>query len=202
MCPFCYIGKRRLESALLQFPQGNQAEIIWKSFQLNPDIQTNVHLSTHDYLAAHKGISLEQAKKMGDYVTQLAKEEGLEYNFDRAVVANSLKAHRFSHFAKKFGKQNEAEELLFQAYFTDGKNIDEDETLLQLGLVLELDTEALRKVLKSEQFKDEVIADIEEAQQVGVRGVPFFIFNRKYAISGAQEASAFLQTLEKVFETE
>ena len=135
--------------------------------------------------------------QMSNQVTERAKLDGLVYNFDKSLVANSFKAHRFSHFAKKFGKQGEAEELLFKAYFTDGKNIDSDQTLIELALELNLDTQELSGVLTSDEYTQDVLSDIEEAKHIGVRGVPFFVFNRKYAISGAQDSQLFLETLMK-----
>jgi predicted DsbA family dithiol-disulfide isomerase len=200
MCPFCYIGKRKFEAALELFPDKNNIEIIWKSFQLSPDMKTDPGKNINQYLAIHKGIALQEAKAMNDRVTQMAAQVGLVYNFDKAIVANSFNAHRFSHFAKQSGKQNEAEEQLFKAYFTDGKNTDDFTTLLALGAEIGLDTIALKTVLETNMYAEDVKADINEARQVGVRGVPFFVFDRKYAVSGAQETQVFLQTLEKSIE--
>ncbi|WP_417366569.1 DsbA family oxidoreductase [Flavobacterium beibuense] len=200
MCPFCYIGKRRFEEALATFEGKNDVEIEWKSFLLSPELKTDPNKNIHEYLAEHKNISLEEAKGMNDYVTNMAAQVGLTYNFDKAIPANSFNAHRFLHFAKKHGKQNEAEERLFKAYFTEGKNIDDAQTLLLLAIELELDANKLADAMNNGEFTNDVIADINEAQQLGVRGVPFFVFNRKYAVSGAQESEAFTQTLEKAFE--
>ena len=200
MCPFCYIGKRKFETALAQFSHKDKVELVWKSFQLAPEMKTQPDKNTHQFLADHKGMSLEQAKGMNDQVTQLAKQVGLTYNFDKSIVANSFNEHRFTHFAKQYDKQNEAEEILFRSYFTDGKNIDDYPTLIQLGAEIGLDTTALKTALEKGSYADEVRADIYEAQQVGVRGVPFFVFNRKYAVSGAQESKTFLETLEKAFD--
>ncbi len=199
MCPFCYIGKRKFEAALAQFSHKNNIQVIWKSFQLSPDMKTDPNKNINQFLAEHKGISLQEAKRMNDYVTEMASQVGLTYHFDKSVVANSFKAHRFSHFAKQHGKQNEAEEKLFHAYFTDGKNIDNNDTLIQLGIELGLDKSTLKHALETEMYADDVNNDIYEAQQIGVRGVPFFVFDRKYAISGAQDSQVFLQTLEKSF---
>jgi protein disulfide-isomerase len=199
MCPFCYIGKRKFEAALAQFADKGNIQLLWKSFQLSPDMVTDSTKNINQFLAEHKGISLQDAKRMNEQVTRMAEQVGLVYNFDRSVVANSFNAHRFSHFAKHYGKQNEAEEKLFNAYFTDGKNIDDYPTLIQLGAEIGLDTAALKTVLENGTYADDVRADIYEAQQVGVRGVPFFLFNRKYAVSGAQDSQAFLQALEKSF---
>lgn len=199
MCPFCYIGKRKFETALEQFADKDNIEIEWKSFQLMPELETQPDVSLNQFFAEAKGLPIEQAKQMNDRVALMAKQIGLEYNLDKAIPANSFKAHRFIHFAKANGKQNEAEEILFQSYFTDGKNIDDNNTLLALGKELGLDNDALQKVLENETYADEVRADILEAHQIGVRGVPFFVFDRKQAISGAQEPQAFLQTLENTF---
>ncbi len=199
MCPFCYIGKRRFEKALAQFPENESVKVVWKSFQLSPDMKTDPTKNIHQYLAEHKGFSLQQARQMNDHVTQMAAGEGLVFNFDMAVVANSLNAHSFTHFAKKHDKQNEAEEKLFQAYFTEGKNTDDYTTLIQLGAEVGLDTAALRSALENQTYADAARADVYEAQQLGIRGVPFFVFNRKYAVSGAQDTQVFLQTLEKSF---
>ena len=199
MCPFCYIGKRKFEAALAQFQNKDKVELEWKSYQLSPDVITNPEKNIHQYLAEHKGISLEQATAMNTQVAAMAKQAGLDYHFDNAIPANTLKAHQFAHFAKQYGKQNEAEEILFHSYFTDGKNIDDLNTLLQLGNEIGLDTTELKTALENGSFENEVQADIDEAYQIGVRGVPFFVFNRKYAVSGAQNISTFLQTLETAF---
>lgn len=199
MCPFCYIGKRKFETAMTQFADSNNIEVEWKSFQLNPDMVTDPSKNISEYLAEHKGVSIDEAKKMNAYVTEMAKNEGLEYNFDKAIVANSFNAHRFSHFAKQHGKQDEAEEKLFSAYFTEGKNTDDQAVLLQLGEEIGLDTEALKIALDSGRYADEVREDVTEAMRIGVRGVPFFVFDRKYGVSGAQDSQVFLNTLEKSF---
>jgi len=199
MCPFCYIGKRKFEAALNQFPEKENVQLIWKSFQLSPDMKTDPGKNINQFLAAHKGITLQEAKRMNDHVTQLAAKVGLVYDFDKAIVANSFNAHRLVHFAKHHGKQNEAEEQLFKAYFTDGKNTDDTTTLIQLGTEIGLDATALKTVLETDKYAEDVKADIQEAHQIGVRGVPFFVFDRKYAVSGAQESPVFLQTLEKSF---
>jgi predicted DsbA family dithiol-disulfide isomerase len=199
MCPFCYIGKRRFEKALELFPLKDKITIEWKSFQLSPDMQTDTSKNINQFLAEHKGISIEEAQSMNSYVTDMAAKEGLTYNFDTAIVANSFNAHRFTHFAKKYGKQLEAEEQLFQSYFTDGKNIDDYSTLIDLGTTIGLDSSTLKTALENNSYATEVKTDIAEAQAIGVRGVPFFVFNRKYAISGAQETSTFLKALEQSF---
>lgn len=199
MCPFCYIGKRKFESALEQFPQKDKIEIEWKSFQLNPDMKTEPGKSINEYLAEVKGWEPAYADEVSNHVTKIASEVGLEYNMDKAIVANSFDAHRFVQYAKTQKKGDEAEEQLFKAYFTDGKNTADHDTLLALGSAIGLDIEELRTVLESDQFSDHVRKDIYEAQQVGARGVPFFVLDRKYAVSGAQQPETFLGALEKSF---
>ena len=199
MCPFCYIGKRRFEDAMQQFAHKDEVEVEWKSFQLNPDIKTDPSLNVTQYLADAKGWNLDYARQMNDHVTQMAAQVGLTYDFDRAVVANSFKAHRFSHFAKKHGLGEAAEETLFKAYFTDGKNIDDSGTLVDLGTAIGLDAHELKQVLTSNQYTDAVKRDVDEARQLGIQGVPFFVVNNKYGISGAQAVPVFIETLEKSF---
>jgi len=200
MCPFCYIGKRRFDYALAQFDHKDKVEIEWKSYLLSPELVTDPNKNLHEFLAEHKGISLEEAKSMNDYVTNMAANVGLEYDFDKAIPANSFNAHRLLHFAKEHGLQTETEEALFKAYFTEGKNIDDSATLTAIAASVGLNTEALTEAMGSEAYFQDVVMDVQEAQNIGVRGVPFFVFDRKYAISGAQEADAFIQTLEKAFE--
>ncbi|MCW3086288.1 MAG: disulfide bond formation protein DsbA [Bacteroidetes bacterium] len=195
MCPFCYIGKRKFENALAQFEHKEEVEIVWKSFQLNPDQQTVPGKNINQYLAEIKGWSLEQAKSMNDRVTAMAKEVGLEYDFDKAVIANSFDAHRLIQLAKKSGKGDAAEERLFKAYFTEGKNTADREVLVQLGSDIGLDPTQVKEMLESNAYAEDVHKDVYEAQQVGVTGVPFFVLGSKYAVSGAQESATFLQAL-------
>lgn len=198
MCPFCYIGKRKFEMALNQFEGKENVEIVWKSFQLDPTIVTDASKTVNQFLAERKGWSIEQSKQMNDHVTQIAKEVGLEYNLDKAVVANSFDAHRFSHLARKHNLQNEAEEQLFKAYFTDGKNTADHETLINLGINIGLEANEVKQMLESDDYIETVRMDIYEAQQIGVSGVPFFLFIDKYTITGAQDSSVFLQALNTI----
>ncbi len=199
ICPFCYIGKRRLEAAIAQFPEAERLEIEWKSFQLDPDLKVSGHQSPYQYLAERKGFSYEQSVAMHQNVTEMAAGEGLNYDFEHAVVANSFDAHRLLHLAKRYGRGDEVEESLFSAYFTEGKNIADPAVLTAIGLNAGLDEAEIKQVLETDRYAREVHADVHEAQQIGVRGVPFFVFDRKYAISGAQPMEAFLQTLETSF---
>lgn len=197
MCPFCYIGKRKFEKALTEFSNNENIEIEWKSFQLNPEMKTEPGKNINEYLAEVKGWSLDYAKQMGDHVTAMAAAEGLTYNLNKSVVANSFDAHRFVHLAKKYNKGDEAEEQLFKAYFTDGKNIADHAVLVSLGTSIGLDSVEVKNVLASTQFAENVQQDIYESRQVGARGVPFFVFNKKHAVSGAQDSKVFLNILKK-----
>ncbi|WP_109677833.1 DsbA family oxidoreductase [Dyadobacter jejuensis] len=199
MCPFCYIGKRKFETALDGFEHKNQIEVEWKSFQLNPDLKTEPGRSINDYLAEVKGWSPEYAAEANAYVSGIAAEVGLEYHMDKAVLANSFDAHRFAHYAKTQGKGDQAEEQLFKAYFTDGKNTADIDTLVDLGAAIGLDAEALRAVLEGDDFAEEVRRDIYEAHQVGAKGVPFFVLDRKFAVSGAQQPETFAGALAQAF---
>ena len=197
MCPFCYIGKRRFEQALQQFDGKADVEIEWKSFQLDPTLVTDPSLNVTQHLADKKGWTIDHARQMSDQVTQMAAEVGLTYDFEKAVVANSFDAHRFAHLAKHNGKGDEAEEALFNAYFTEGKNIADHNTLAELGETIGLDKTIVEQTLASDDYAGDVQLDIATAQRYGISGVPFFVMDNKYGVSGAQAVPVFLQTLEK-----
>ena len=199
MCPFCYIGKRNFEKAMEQFENKNQIEVIWKSFQLDSEIPEVATESYQDYLVKRKGMSAEQVKGMLENVTLSAKQVGLGYNFDKSVMVNSLNAHKLIQFAKTKNLADEMEERLFLAFFTEGKNIADLSVLTQLGKDIGLNETELQTAFTDDEYEYMVKQDIAEAQHVGVRGVPFFVLDRKYAISGAQPPQAFLQNLEKSF---
>ncbi|MEX2594839.1 MAG: DsbA family oxidoreductase [Anditalea sp.] len=199
-CPFCYIGKHKFEAALEKFSQKDKVEVIWRSFELDPHLKTRTDLNMYDYFADLKGMSREHAEKMNDQVVQIAKEVGLNFNIDKAVVANSFNGHRLLQLAKSKDLGAEAEEQLFKAHFTEGKNIDDKEILTQLGISIGLNEEEVSEVLSSNAYAEEVREDESMAQNIGVRGVPFFVFNDKYAVSGAQSTETFLETLEKSWE--
>lgn len=197
MCPFCYIGKRRFERGLASFEGRDDIEVTWKSFQLNPSIVTQPDLNINQYLAEAKGWSLDEARAMNERVTAMALEEGLHYDFDKAIVANSFDAHRLIQFAKTTGHGDAMEEALFSAYFTQGLNTADHATLLALAAGIGLDAAAVKEVLSSDAFADTVGRDVYEARQIGVRGVPYFVLNDHYAVSGAQSAETFLGALKQ-----
>ncbi|MDX5346275.1 MAG: DsbA family oxidoreductase [Hymenobacteraceae bacterium] len=200
VCPFCYIGKRHFEKALENFAHKDKIDIIWHSFQLDPEGQPVPGQSVYEYLAKRKNVSLKESRDMHNYMADMARKAGLEYNFEKAVPNNTMNGHRLSHLALEKGVQNEVEEKLFHAYYTEGKNLNEPETLVQIGEDAGLKADEIRQMLQSDKFKDAVRADQQEAQQLGVRGVPFFVFNRKYAVSGAQPPEVFLETLQRAWQ--
>jgi len=199
-CPFCYIGKRKFEAGLEMFPHKDQIEVNWHSFQLDPNLKTQTDISVYDYFVERKGVSPEQAVSMHRQVTQTAKDAGLQFNFDNTVVANSFNAHRLIQLAKTKGLGNEAEEQLFHAYFTAGKNIDDPETLVQTGVAAGMEPNEIREMLSSPAFEEEVKQDEQRAQTIGIRGVPFFVFNNQYTVSGAQAPETFTAALDQSFE--
>lgn len=197
MCPFCYIGKRQLETALAEFPD-NEFEIEWKSFQLDPTIVPQSGKDVYTFLAERKGISVDQSIEMHKGVVERAKSVGLDYHFDKAIISNSLTAHRIIHLAKTKNLGDEMEEIFFKAYFTEGRDLNDKQTLIELGTQVGLDTKQVQEVVENEDlYLNDVHADIHEANQIGVQGVPFFVFDRKYAVSGAQPIEAFVQTIKE-----
>jgi protein disulfide-isomerase len=200
MCPFCYIGKRRIEEALNNFEHKGAVTIEWKSFELDPNFIPSSDDNIAEHLAEKYRKDIDWAQNMLDNMTQNTKTAGLDFHFEKTVMANSHNAHRLLHLAKKHHRANELEELLFKAYFTDGKDLNNLDTLSQLGIELGLEAEAVAQVLQSDTYSKEVKQDIQEAAAIGVQGVPFFVFDNKYAISGAQPATAFLETLQKAWQ--
>ncbi|ODS82387.1 MAG: disulfide bond formation protein DsbA [Cytophagaceae bacterium SCN 52-12] len=200
MCPFCYLGKHHYEAALSEFPDRRYVETVWKSFQLDPGIPRHAPATdTYTYLSERKGFSVDQARQMTGNLAETAGREGIVMNFDKTVVANTFDAHRLIHLAQSKGLGSEAEESLFKAHFEEGEDVSAPGTLAGLGESLGLKRDEVSEALDSGQYTEEVNSDIREAVHLGVRGVPFFVFNRKYAVSGAQPKDVFLKTLERAF---
>jgi len=198
-CPWCYIGRRRFETALAQFEHRDQVEIIWRSFQLDPSAPREYAGSINEMLANKYGIDLRQAEAMHDHVTELAAAEGLDYHFERVQYGNSFDAHRLLHFAAHHGLQNQMKERLQKGYFTDGLAYSDPETLVKLAVEVGLDAAEARRVLETDAYAADVRADIRRAQMLGIRGVPFFLFDERFGVSGAQPAGLFLTALEKAW---
>jgi predicted DsbA family dithiol-disulfide isomerase len=200
VCPFCYVGKRRFEQALQQFPHADDVEVVWRSFELDPNYQPVPGRSSHESLAQKKGISVAQAKAMGDQVSSMAAEVGLHYDFDHTVPANTFLGHQLIQLAARHGRQDAAKERLMAAYYTEGQDLNQIDTLVQLAAEIGLDAEEVRTALTAGTYAEAVRYDEYQAQQINVRGVPFFVFADKYAVSGAQPTELFAEVLEKVWE--
>ncbi|MBY0245407.1 MAG: DsbA family oxidoreductase [Sphingobacteriaceae bacterium] len=195
MCPFCYIGKTNLEQAINSLPYKNEIQVIWKSYQLSPEYTNLNNENLYEYLARSKNISVEQAKEMTSQVTEFGKNSGLKINFETNIPANTFQAHQIIHFAATQNLQNETKEAFFKAHFEDGKNIANEDTLLEISTSVGLDALAIKSVLDNNTFADAVKQDIYESQQMGVRGVPYFVFNEESAVSGAQPIEVFEQII-------
>lgn len=197
VCPFCYIGKRKLESALRDLDPKTEIRLEWRSFLLDESVISDSTKSIYEHLAERKGWTIEEAKRISLQVAEMAGQEGLIYNFDHVRVANSQKAHQLIQLAKSKGKGAEAEELLFEAYFTKGLQIDQKNTLQQIGQQLGIQAAEIEDWIGSEKAQLLVKQDIQAANELGINAVPYFIFNRKVAVSGAQHLSVFKTAIEK-----
>lgn len=203
VCPFCYIGKRRLEEALQQFPHKDQVEVEFKSFELDPNSPEYSGQNIHEVLAKKYGMSIDQAKQANHGVGQQAATVGLTFNFDNMKPTNTFDAHRLAKFAKTQGKEAVLSEKLLQGYFTEAKHIGDIDTLADLAEVSGLNRQEALTVLNDKTaYANEVRADEGIAHQYQITGVPYFIINSKYAISGAQPIETFKGALEKVWEEE
>ena len=196
-CPFCYIGKRKLEAALEQFDNSDKVKITWKSFQLDPTLETRTNINIIDNFVQTKGVTAEQARQMLSGATHMAKEVGLNFQLDKGVLANSFNAHRLIQMAKTKELGDEIEEALFKAHFEEPQNIDDPEVLVSAAVSIGMNENEVREMLSSDAFAYDVKQDELEARNIGVRGVPFFVFDDRYAVSGAQPVEVFLETLEK-----
>jgi predicted DsbA family dithiol-disulfide isomerase len=197
VCPFCYIGKRHLELALGQLPFKDEVEVVYRSFELDPNAPLNPATNIHGLLAEKYGISIEQAKSLNADVAKRAEAVGLTFQFDTMIPTNSFDAHRLAHFAATHGKMYDMAERLFKAYFSESKHIGDHATLAQLAADVGLSHEEALKVLESDEFGKDVRRDEQEGHRLGIRGVPFFVIDRKYAVSGAQPVEVFVDVLEK-----
>ena len=199
VCPWCYIGKRRFEAALAKFAHRDQVKIVWRSFELDPDAPRATDGSLNDMLAKKFGISPARAAAMNAHVTSLAAEEGLDYRLDQAKHGNTFDAHRLLHLAETHELQAAAKERLMAAYFTEGRSISDADSLVSLGVEIGLPADDIRATLESDAYADAVRADERRAQMLGITGVPFFVFDGKYGVSGAQPSATFLDVLEQVW---
>jgi len=200
MCPFCYIGKKNFEAALEKLPFRDDVEVEWKSFQLDRTLDPAKTISTFDYFKQKKGFPEAQAEQMISQVTQAGKNAGIDFNFSDVQITNTYPAHRLLHLSKKYHCSSETEEALFRAHFTDGKNVADTEVLLSIAASLGMDRDEAKIAVTSHQFDEQVDQDMMEAEHNNVRGVPFFILNGKYAVSGAQPTALFEDALQQIYE--
>ena len=198
VCPWCYLGKRRLEQALERFPHRDRIDIVWRSFELDPDAPTAPQ-DLAARLASRYGMSTQEAADRNFQMTELAAESGLAFRLDIAKPANTFDAHRVLHVARADGRESEAKERLLAAYFSEGRVISDTDTLVELAAEAGVDPDRTRAALAGDGFAGEVRADEREAVELGITGVPFFVLGRRYAVSGAQPPELLLQALEQAW---
>jgi predicted DsbA family dithiol-disulfide isomerase len=198
MCPYCYLGKKQFEIALNQFEGKEVVSIIWRSFELNPDIVYDENNDLFSYLSKMKGMNRSDIEANFNKLAEQGKPLNIDFQFAKAKVMNSRNAHKLIQFAKNQNLQNEIEEALFEAYFTYGKNVEDEKILEEIANNIGLQFEKFTDIIGSTELDNLVIQDQYMAQQVGVRGVPFFVFDQAYAVSGAQGAENFLHVLNTV----
>lgn len=196
-CPWCYIGKRRFAAALEKFEHRDQVRVQWRSYQLLPDRPVGARISNIDEVAARKGLSAAEAQQLAARVTAAAAEDGLVMDFAIAISANTFDAHRLVHLAGD--RTDEVMEALFRAHFTQGRVVDDREELVAIAAEVGLDADEIRAALETDTAADQVRAETEEAQRLGINGVPFFAANRAIGVSGAQPVEVFTQLLEQAF---
>lgn len=199
-CPWCYIGKRRFEAAMAHFANAGEVEVTWRSFELDPDAPAEQPGNGAAMLSEKYGVPLEQAREMEQNVTQIAAGDGLEYELEQARIGSSFDAHRLTHLAKRHGLQDAMEERLFRARFTEGRLISDLETLVQLGCDIGLDGAEVRAMLAGDEFSGDVREDEMTAHQLGISGVPMFVVDRAFGMSGAQPAEQLQALLEHAWE--
>ncbi|USQ76251.1 DsbA family oxidoreductase [Ornithinimicrobium cryptoxanthini] len=195
-CPWCYIGKRKFERAVEEFSaDGREVEVEYHSFELAPDTPVDFEGSEVDFLVAHKGMPAEQVEQMLSQVSSIASSVGLDYDFESMQHTNTVRAHQVLHLAKGKGLQVELKERLLKAYFEQGRHVGRAEELADLAAEVGLDRDEVLSALESEEFLPDVRADIAQARNYGISGVPFFVLDRKFGVSGAQETTTFVQAL-------
>lgn len=201
-CPWCYIGKRKFESGAEAFrsanPDAPEIVVEYHSFELSPDTPEDFVGSEAAYLAEHKGIPEAQAEAMLTRVTEIAASVGLDYDFEALRHVKTVTAHQLLHYAKARGLQLEAKERLLRAYFTEGANLADVDVLAELGAEVGLDRADVLRSLAEQEYLGAVQSDIAQAAAYGINGVPFFVLDGKFGVSGAQEASAFAEVLQHV----
>ena len=194
-CPWCYIGKRKFEAGAAAY--GGTVEVEYHSFELAPDTPVDFDGSPVDYLSQRKGMPVEQVTRMLTNVTGIAASVGLDFDYDHVHQTNTVKAHELIHFAKAQGRQLDMKERLLKAYFVDGRHVGRIEDLADLAAEIGLDRDEVVRVLTDETYLAEVKADVAQAAAYGIQGVPFFVIDGTYGVSGAQDATTFADVLER-----
>jgi predicted DsbA family dithiol-disulfide isomerase len=196
VCPWCYIGKRRFEAALERFDHAGDVEVTWHSFELDPTAARHRDRPLDESLAEKYGMSIDEARASHARLTELAAAEGLEYRFDIARPGNTFDAHRLIHLAAERGRQGEMKERLMRGYFTEGEPIGDRDALARMAADVGLSEDEARTALAGGRYSAEVREDERLAHQIGIRGVPFFVLDRRFGVSGAQPAEVLLQALD------
>ena len=199
VCPWCYVGKRNLEAALARFPHAAEVEVEWKAYELDPNAPVERPGSYIDRIAAKYGLPVGEARARVARIISAGADAGIDFRFDDARPGNTFDAHRVLHHAALSGRQNEVKERLFAATFTEGRPIGDRRTLLEVAGEAGIDVEDVRRMLESRQHADAVRGDEADAMELGVQGVPFFVFDRRLAVGGAQPPDVMLQVLERVW---
>lgn len=200
-CPWCYIGKRKFEAGVAAFGargDGPSVEVEYHSFELSPDTPVDFEGTEAEFLSQHKGLPVQQAQQMIDQVAGIAAQVDLHYDYDALRHTNTVKAHQVIHLAKQHGKQLEMVERLFTAYFERGEHVGQDDSLADLGAEVGLDRDEVLRTLRDDAQLAAVRADQAQAEAFGINGVPFFVIDGKYGVSGAQDPAAFEQVLQQV----
>src|SRR3984885_7461905 len=199
VCPWCYIGKRRFERALAAFDHRGEVSVTWRSFQLDPNAPATSEGDPVERIATKYGMSRAAAEAAQARVTANAATAGLDFHLDRARPGNTFDAHRLIHYANSAGKQDALKERLMAAYFVEGAAIGERDVLARLAVEVGLDAAAVLEVLDSDAFADDVRRDELEARELGITGVPFFVLDRAYGVSGAQPSELILGALQQAW---
>jgi predicted DsbA family dithiol-disulfide isomerase len=199
VCPWCYIGKRRLEEALERFDHSEDVDVVWRAFELDPRAPATREGDYATRIASKYGTSGEQAQAMIDRMVAAGAGDGLDLRFDISRPGNTFAAHRLLHFAAERGCQDELKERLLRATFTEGEPIGDRGVLVRLAVETGLDADEVQSVLDSERYAGEVRADEQRANDLGISGVPFFVIDGRYAVSGAQSPDVFLDVLEQAW---
>lgn len=195
VCPFCLLGKKKMEQAISKLNATSQVDIIWHSFQLDPDFPLDTSISTKEYLSKRKGYPIHQIEQMQDHLVNSGEQYDIDFQFNNAHSFNTFNVHRLLQWSKSLNKSNELKEALMVAFFTDGIDLSKEANVLKIIGNLELDTTQAKTILASDDYQKEVLEDINLARQLGIRGVPFFLINGKEHISGAQDDSVFEKVL-------